>query len=345
VTTRLVVHMGTHATDWQVTQQQLVSWRRPLERLGVRLCPGDDAESWVKAARDIISPKPSQELVEAATAAVRDEAAAFLVSSEQLEDPLRDAAAVRRLKELADDLDMGLTVMIVVRDQVGYLNELYCDRITHLQMARDFSTFVSAPQPAERFDYASAFHLVTGDSDINVVAVPYTALADGAQGRDVVLAAGLSRDQVDALPAGPTRAALPGPVLIAALRLLFKRVWRLGMPKTLPRQRLVAAARILAQRAEDHSWDSVPFWGWTGAARQEAVLRYRPGNDALAMALWDRPWDDMWESGSHVDVDLAAGRPTQTVDVLDTVDSIVKDLQKAKGAVTTGAVTPGAGAD
>lgn len=343
--TRLIVHVGTHATDWQVTQQQLVSWRQPLQQLGVRLCPGDDPESWVKTARAIISGKPPHELVDAATAAAKDGAAAVLVSSEQLEDPLRDAEAVRRLTELADDLGMGLTVMIVLRDQVGYLNELYCDRITHLQMARDFSTFVSAPQPAARFDYASAFQLVTGGSEIDVVAVPYTALSDGAQGRGVVLAAGLSRDQVDALPAGPTRPALPGPVLVAAMRLLFKRVWRLGMPKTLPRQRLLAAARLLARHAEERSWDNAPFWGWTETARQEAVLRYGPGNDTLAEALWGRPWDDTWETGSHVDVDLAAGRPSQTVDVLDTVDSIVKDLLTVKGARRTGAVTTGAGAD
>ncbi len=38
---------------------------------------------------------------------------------------------------------MPLTVVVVLRDQLGCLNELYCDRVVHLQTARTFSSFVA----------------------------------------------------------------------------------------------------------------------------------------------------------------------------------------------------------
>lgn len=333
--TRLVVHAGTHATDWRQIRQQLASWRQPLKGLGVRLCPGDGAPAWVAAARDITSGKPSQHLVEVANAAVADGAAALLLSSEQLEDSLRDPAAVSRLVAFAAGVGMELTVLLVLRDQLGYLNQMYCDRIGALQTARSFDSFVSAPQPAERFDYPRAFELVTGAPDVEVVGVPYAALTDGARAREVVTAAGLSRAQVDALPTGPgrrTRAGLPGPVLVAATRLLHKRLWRLGLVKSLPHPRLQAAARSLREHAEERIWDAGAFWGWSEDAREAAVQRYRPGNDALAKTLWGTPWPTEWESGAYLDVDLAALPPTLVVDVLRTVDDVVADLQKATGA-------------
>lgn len=334
--TSLVVHAGTHATDWHVTQQQLASWRKPLGELSVRLSPGDAVEAWTAVARTLASGQPSRELDETAAAAVRDGASMLLLSSEQLEDPLRDEAAVRHLADFAAAHGMQCRVVVVLRDQVGYLNTLYRDRITHLQTARDFASFVAAPQPAERFDYATAFNPVMTAPDIEMVAVPYADLVDGAQARAILVAAGLSPADVDDLPAGPTRPGAAGPVLIAAMRLLFKRMWRLGMFRTLSRPRLLAAARILRDHAQQHSWDSSPFWGWSEGAREDAILRYRPGNDTLAAAAWGRPWDQPWESGPYVDMDLAAIRPALVVDVLVTVDAIMKDLQKAKGAVTAG---------
>ncbi len=335
--TRLVVHAGTHATDWEAARQQLVTWRAALADAGVRLSPGDDADSWAATARDLASGEPPQELVKEAQAAVHDGATALVLGSEQLEDQLRDEAALRHLAEFAAGLGMALTVTIALRDQLGYLNELYCDRVTHLQMARDFQTFVSAPQPAERFDYATALDLVTRAADIEVAAVPYAEMSDGSQARDLLGSAGLWRADLDGLPPGPTREYLPGPVLIAAMRLLFKRIWRLGMFKTLSRGRLLHAARILRDHAHEHNWDTVPFWGWTETAREAAVLRYRADNDAVAGTLWGKPWPAAWESGTYVDVDLAASDPALVVDLLVTVDNLVKDLQKAKGAVTTGA--------
>lgn len=335
--TRLVIYAGTHATDWDAARQQLVSWRDALEPLGIRLNSGDDAEGWTSVARELVSGKPARAVLEAAHSAVQDGVNALVVGSDQLEDPLRDPAVVADLTTLAADLAMPLTVVVVLRDQVGYLNELYCDRVSTLQMARDFGTFAAAPQPLDRFDYAAALSPVLEAGGATLTAIPHSSRRDGLQALEILRAAGAAPEAVDALPPGPGRRTLPGPVLMAASRLLFKRAWRLGLVKTLPRGRLMGAARSLREHAAGESWDTVEFWGWTSEARDEAVRRYQPGNDALASRLWGRSWGEDWADGTYAEADLASCPPDVVVDILGTVDTLVKDLQKAKGAAAPGA--------
>lgn len=335
--TRLVVVAGTHATDWEATRQQLVSWRPELEAQGVRLSPGDDADAWTSVARELTSGKPARDVVAAVRALTEQGADALLIGSDQLEDPLRDPVTLGHLNAQAVDLDMPLTVVVVLRDQVGYLNELYCDRVTALQTARSFDAFTAAPQPVERFDYATALQPLIRSTGATLVAVPYSQLVDGKQGRAIARAAGLAAAAAGALPAGSRRTSLPGPVVIAAHRLLYKRAWRLGLVKTLPRPRLMGAARALRQHSLEQGWDSTEFWGWTPATREQAAARYQAGNDEVATQLWDRLWGDDWASGTYAEADLAACAPDMVVDVLGFVDSLVRDLQKTKGAAPAGA--------
>lgn len=285
------------------------------------------------AARGLAAGNPGPSVLDAAETAVGEGAAALVLSSEQLEDSLRDASALSHLETFARRRGMSLTVVLVIRDQVGALNEIYCERILRLQMARDFEAFVSSPQPAARFDYARAFAPVLGTPGLDVVTTPYLTENVEAHARSVVAAAGLRPQAVAALPVEDAQTAAPGPVKIAGTRLLFKRAWRLGLFKSLPRTRLLEAARQLSDHADEHIWDDQPFWGWTDSARDSAIERYAPGNDVLAGALWGRSWGDRWENGRYVDVDLASSAPPLVVDVMRTVDAIVKDLQRAMGAV------------
>jgi hypothetical protein len=333
--TRLVVHAGTHATDWAAIQHQLVSWRQPLDRLGVRLHPADDAEAWLSGVYDVVDPTVSPPLADACRAAVDAGANLVLLSSENLEDSLRDPAQLANLAAFARDLEMALTVVVVVRDQLGYLNELYCDRITHLQMARDFPSFSADPSPGERFDYGAAYGPLIEAPDIDFIAVPYVELRPGAQAKPLLAASGLTVEDVTALPERGGSQTLPGPVVVAATRLLFKRLWRLGLLTSLPSPRLIHAAEALSEHGEEHAWDHGPHWGWDLSAREAAIAHYAPGNDVLARAVWGRPWGDAWESGEYVDVDLPARNPGLVVDVMATVDRIVKSLQAAKAAVVS----------
>ena len=188
--TRLVLHAGTHCTDGASIRQQLVSWRKPLDLLGVRQHPADDTDVWSSDLEDLSVGSPSNTLIEAAASAVHDGSVMLLLSSETLEDALREPAALANLKRFAADAGMSLTIICVIRDQLGYLNEIYCDRITRLQIARDFASFVADPQPAGRFDYGTAFDLVLTTMGPDFIAIPYTGLTTGAQGRALLVAAG-----------------------------------------------------------------------------------------------------------------------------------------------------------
>ncbi len=128
---------------------------------------------------------------------------------------------------------------------------------------------------------------------------------------------------------------LPGPVLVAAKRLLFKRLWRLGLITNLQRPQLMQAGRALAVHALDRRWDTHPFWGWDAAGREAAMARFGPGNDVFAEAAWGSPWGDDWETGEFEDVDLPARDPAQVVDILGAVEAVVHDLQAAKAAVAS----------
>jgi hypothetical protein len=331
--TRLVVHAGTHATGWLDIQRQLVSWRPALQQVGVWLHPLDDHAAWAADAAELAESAAPESVVTAATSAIAAGATMLLLSAERLEDAMRDRAQVANIETFARDYGMRLTVEVVIRDQPGYLNALYCDRVTHLQSARDFSSFIIDPQPEERFDYQTAFDAVLGVPDIEFVAVPYASLPEGAPARALLEAVGVPGSDLEGLPAAESRPDLPGPFAIAASRLLFKRMWRMGMFKNLPRPLLLDAATELRRHAEEQEWDEGPFWGWTERARKAAIKRYRAGNDAFAKAAWGRPWGDDWENGTHVDVDLAASPPGLVVDLLQSVDRIVTELQQAKLAI------------
>jgi hypothetical protein len=316
-------------------QRQLVSWREQLEDLGVHIHPLDDPAPWLGDGFHLADRAAPVTLTSAADRAQREGADVLLVSSERLEDSLRDPDRLLNLSSFAAEVAMPLTVLVVVRDQLGCLNHLYAERVDHLQMARDFASFSADPSPSERFDFGSAFRLPMTAPDIAFTAVPYSDLRPGAEARALLAAAGVPDDDVATLPetGAPARALLPGPVLLAAKRLLFKRLWRLGLVASTPRPRLMQSGRGLAALAVQQGWDSHPFGGWDERARETATARYGPGNDAFDMAVWGRPWGDDWETGQFHEVDLPSLPPTQVVDILGAVEAIVQELQAAKASV------------
>jgi hypothetical protein len=165
-----------------------------------------------------------------------------------------------------------------------------------------------------------------------VTAARYSSLVDGEQARAVLAAAGVDVAALPRQEPAVRRRPLPGPYTVAATRLLFKRLWRLGMFNNLPRRQLLDAAAALRSRADEGAWDEGPFWGWSEQLRAEAIERFRPGNDVFARAVWGEPWGDDWADGDVVDVDLASSQPALVVDVLQSVDALVKEQQTRKAA-------------
>ena len=237
------------------------------------------------------------------------------------------------LEALAASAELALTVVVVVRDQIGALNALYCDRVTQLATAKDFDSFVADPQPSERFDYGTAFEALLAAPSAELVAVRYQPDPD-ALARAILEAVGLAADVVATLPSDerrPSVRTLPGPFTVGALRLLHKRFRRNGLMHRLGHRRLVEASQQLVEESELAGWDDAPFWGWSSESRTAAIARFGPGNDAFARAVWQRPWGDDWADGTHSSVDLASSEPETVVALLTAVDQTLNELREGLG--------------
>jgi hypothetical protein len=261
----------------------------------------------------------------AAEAAAR----AVIVSDDALDDRIRTRAGVAALSRTADALGVRPRVVVVVRDQVGLLNERYCERVVNLEIGRDFESFVGTALGGEALDYSRAFDVLIGSSAVSALFVPYGALRAGAEGPALLAAVGLELDG-PLPPAAPAQTgndlSLPGPMRVAASRWLFKRLVRRGLVQRLPEDERFQLRAQLAARAREAGWDSRPYWGWTPTLRAQAIGALAGGNDVFATAVWDRPWSEPWADGEPTDLDVVGADPATVADILLTVDRLVTDL-------------------
>lgn len=333
--TRLAVLSIPQASGWHTILRDLLSWREPLADLGVRMCPGKSSPSWANTARGTLDIRPRPAVRRLAEEAVADGVEVLLLATDRLEEPLQRLDRVASLETFAADLKMPLTVVSLIRDQVGYLNALYCQRVLRMETAHSFAAYVADTLDATRFDYERAFSQLTSSSSLSFSAVRINETPEGAEARDLLLTLGLPEAAVCALPREDGRHELPGPVVIAAARLLFKRLWRAGLMKGGHEREVLAAGRRLRENGDDRGWDDGPFWGWTDEGRADAVRRFQAGNDALWQEVHGHPWGDVWESGAHVDVDLPTLEPALVADVIATLDRVFAGVQTAHGGPTT----------
>lgn len=325
---RVVVHAGAHMTGWGAVHRHLVAAREELATHGVLLPNRDEPARWHGLARALGQDGPAfrRRLGTMIENARKASAEVVLLSSPVFGDVLHTHAGLERLKECASALDVPVQVVVVVRDQLGYLNQLYCNRVTNLAISEQFDLFVADPQPSARFDYLEAFGSLLGAQSIGFVAVPYAELDPSAPAKAVLEASGL--DAAFMSPSPHARSTLEntvGPVLITAARLLQKRATaRAGAdgPET---QRLAAAATQLRRHAQRNTWDTTAYWGWTAELGATAIERYRLGNESFAREVWGRSWPDMEVAPPEVR-ELTALEPPVVADVVDTVDTLVKAL-------------------
>ena len=327
--TTLVLHAGAENADGGAVHEQLSAWREPLAELGVWLPPGASTAEWRERGLALLrggaAGQPSlgwlQEALEAGARAV-------LVSSDALSDALTSPEEAAVLASRARELGLDVRVVVIVREQIGYLNSLYCKRVLALETARSFTEFAATPVPAHRFDYIASFGAVADTDGVELAAVPYPRLLSAGAGRVVLDAAGLS-ECAAALPVGTVSPApLPGPVLVGATRLLHKRLRRMGMFHEHGKARLRDLVTRLAERAAAGGWDTATFWGWDVALRRAVEEECAASNELFAGFVWGTAWEEPFSTGRPQRVDLADLEPPILHDVLTAVDALVEGLSK-----------------
>lgn len=330
--TTLVLHAGAEHADGGAVHQQLVTWRSELAGMDVWLPPGQTPVEWRETGLSLLrgAAGPTNAGRAWLQEALAADARALLLSSDALSDALTSPEEAAGLADMARELGLDVRVVVVVREQIGYINSLYCKRVLAMETARSFTEFATTSVPAHRFDYVASFGAVADTDGVDLVAVPYPRLVSAGAGRVVLEAAGL-KDCADVLPVDTVSpAALPGPVLIAATRLLHKRLRRMGMFHEHGKARLRNLVDRLGQRAVDVGWESTAYWGWDVALRRGVEEEYAATNDLFAEFVWGTPWEEPFSTGRTQRFDLADLEPPILHDVLRMVDGLVEGLSKGQ---------------
>lgn len=317
--TRLVLHAGAEFADADSVQRDMVALRAELREAGVVLPPEDDAARWRETAKSLL--RGESGALRLLADAREQGAEVVLVSSDTVGDALASPDQAARLAAVAAAEGLDVRVVVVVREQVGYINSLYCHRVLNLETARSFAEFAETSVPAHRFDYVASFGAMADTPGLELVAVPYPDLRAKGAGRAVAEAGGIDI----AMSAGPgaEMAADPGPVLIGATRLLHKRLRRLNVFHELGKARLRPLVEQLSEHAVETGWDSTTFWGWDASLRRTIEEEYGPSNDVFAEFVWSGAWHEAWSSGRPRRVDLADLEPDVLRDVFTTVEALL----------------------
>lgn len=331
--TTLVLHAGAEYADEGAVQQELTACREPLAGVGVLLPPGDSPAEWRETAHGLLRSATGGPATDWLQEAQRSGARVVLVSSDALSDALSSPEEAAALVEMAKAAGVDVRVVVVVREQIGYINSLYCKRVLALDTARSFAEFASTSVPAHRFDYVASFGAVADTDGLDLVAVSYPDLSSTGPARAVLLAAGLEESETAFAPHAWSPPPVPGPVLVGATRLLHKRLRRFGAFHEHGKPRLRLLVDRLARRAAG-GWDATSFWGWDVPLRRSVVEEYSASNEMFAEYVWGTPWPEPFTGGRSRIADLADLQAVVLQDVLRTVDEMMTDL--AKGTLDLG---------
>lgn len=316
---RLVVHAGARQTGWAPTQRQLVQWRAALSRVDVRIPAADDPAAWHRLTRAALGVGDPADLEALLASAAADDT--VLLGSDEAEDLLQDADRVGALAALARRHGGEAVVVLFLRDQLDQVNRSYCRRVLDLRTAVSFEEFAREAAADQRFDPRRRCAALLAADGLTLAAVPSSGVDPARPAAAVLAAAG--KAVPDDLPAAGRPDPVPGPTLVAATRLLHKRLWRRGSFQRHDRADLVGLARRLRQAAEERGWDDAEFWGWTPTVRKAVAGPLVEADSAFAAQVWGTPWPVDGGSRQARVTRLTTAAPALVADVVDTVQGLV----------------------
>ncbi len=191
-----------------------------------------------------------------------------------------------RLRSLSDNV----TVALVVREQLGLLNSLYCQGVRFLELTCDFDTYLRDSPDLTICSPAEAFRPWYDGSDVEFLAMP----ADPADDSDQ-LGALLSLCRIDVpadglVPYESSERQELGAVGVEATRLLGTYLrgrfpdFRPGEPAARRLRRKAATA------AERLGWCTDDFWGWRPQQAADAADRFAASSQQFARQVWHGDW-------------------------------------------------------
>lgn len=336
----LVLHAGAEFCDGAIVQQELGTWASRLEELGVVTGGAHDTRSWRELGLGLVRGNGSAP-AEGLLAKLAAGATAAVVSADALCDALHPPKRAEAFAARMREREIEVRVVVFVREQIGFINHLYTRRLLNLDTARGFPEFVSDPVPPHRFDYAASYGSVADTAGLDLVAHSYPDMLEHGPTNLLLRAAGVDESVLTALPAsGAAVDGEPGPVLVAATRLLHKRLRRQKMFEVRTKPELRELGRRLRETCAERNWDEGTFWGWDEDGASEAAEEYRLSNDLFAQFVWGTDWQEPFSSAPQQVTDLPGLEPDLVREIVDTVDGLVKEAVSGRAILA-----PTGGAD
>jgi hypothetical protein len=330
--TQLVLHTGTPMTYVPEIQAALVGWREPLSKAGVIVAGQDSTDTWDQAVEKLLSGAPPPPLRKLIRQSVRFGARTVLLSSEAGFRPLRKGRNIEQVTDFAAANELTVRMVVAVREQLDLFNALYCRQVMALETSADFETFVSRAVNSGSYHYAEVFRALLDAENIEVAAVPYSRLSGADPGQVILRESGVEEDVLQGLPTATAgddagqAANSPGPVLLAATRLLHKRLIRLGLARDRRPMVFNRAVGLLRANARVNGWDHDEFWGWSAELAASTAESFRHSNAEFAAGAWRSDWPDPPPSRPQTKADLASRSPGVVADVMDSVQRAVELL-------------------
>lgn len=298
---RLVVHIGLPKTATTYIQSGLFTNRAALRQLGVflpqsgRLNLEPNLVAHHHLAWEMFSPRrfePSSGGWEELRRELRTAAAdVVLLSSEEFSRVTTKGVAdafEQNLRSLCDDV----TVVMVIRDQLSWLNSTYLQRVKVLAPTSDFDTFVDRSLEGGWFDLDRAFRRWYSSEWLHLSVVSFSSLVSGDPLRSVLAAGGIDLAEHDTtVPPAETNPSL-GPVGAEAHRLL-ERYLTGRYPEFSWRDRIGRRLhRLAGGRSRREGWCADDFWGWAPGPAAAAAAHFRDSNERFAHGAHLGPWTE-----------------------------------------------------
>jgi hypothetical protein len=331
--TQLVLHTGTPSTRVRDVQASLAAWSDALAEAGVVTLPADRIDSWDRTVQQVVAgevPPPVRKLVRQSA---NSGAHTIVLSSEEAYRPLRKGKNLAQFAELATSAGATPKVVLTLREQLDMVNSAYCRQVAGLETSEPFESYARKTIDSGVYNYARTFRALLDSDEIAFAPIPFSRLDAEEPARSVLREAGVPDELVRALPRLEANDPLRddgdveiGPLLLAATRLLHKRLVRLELTTTRKPQALQRTARRLANRAQEGGWDDRAFWGWTPERAAETSKAFRHSNAEFAAGAWRSDWPDPPHDRPQAVIDIADVSPALVVEVMDAVQLTVSEL-------------------
>lgn len=197
-------------------------------------------------------------------------------------------------------------VVVVVRDQLEQLNDLYCRAVLDLETYRSFEPFLDKALASPVHDLGRQVGRVLDAPTADAVVIPASRLTQG----------------------WPEGQPLPGPVLMSAIRVFHKRLTRMSLVKRRTASAIVKATTDLRMRAAEQAWDDESFWGWPAARAAEVAEHFRAGNEAFAQRVWGSAWPEPSPVHEQSSIDLASKPPRIVADVMTSIQQAIQAVRR-----------------